>query len=156
MMREKRGGVAIGADTQQHNIKCVKSRTELILEDLLVFSSGQRNIFGLGFHPIDIADRDFAQEDRMGEVVIGIGMIGRDGALIAPEDFPTIPRHFFAPLGGGELLIQKFGRAAAGESNAKDAALGDGFGLLIEDQLRRGFGYLFGGFAEDDFVRRRR
>lgn len=97
-------------------------------------------------HAVNIRQRNGNAQQQLaaGHAVIARGIIGRDGALVAPEDVDLDPIDLTAKLGGGQQAIEFARRGAAGKRHVEAAVAGDGLPGAVDKAPRGGAGHLVG------------
>ncbi len=94
MAGEERAHVAVGPDAEQDDID-MRRGAGTANDPLLVLGGGSGEVGNLGAHAVDSSwvQLDPREEQLVGNVVIRIGIIRRDGTLVAPEQIDVAPAH---------------------------------------------------------------
>jgi hypothetical protein len=100
--RIERGGVAVGADAEQHEVEGLRERG---------VRRAQRMDLLLG-------DRDALEQRLPGQPLVRVRVLGRDEAFVAPPDMPCAP----VELEAGETLVSRPRRRPPGERDAERAS----------------------------------
>src|SRR5579862_3772246 len=85
---------------------------------------------------VGVRHRHLRQQSGAGHAVVAFGIVGRDEALVAPEQMHALPRRPLAILVRRQELEQRFRRRTAGERDAQLAGfLGDALDQPVRDTL---------------------
>ena len=132
---EEAGGVAVGAHAEQDQVEArqlagagCRVGGDGFAHGTLVGGGGRVRVTFAGEaddHAWGVAlVRERVEEGLLGHAVVAVGRGGRHAALVAPEDLPARPVEVFASCEGG---VDGTRGGAAGEGDAKEAALADGY-----------------------------
>src|ERR1700733_3227344 len=93
-MWEERGGMRLGPHAQLDQIKarypiCVKDPAHL----LRVRQRGGITILGIGRGTMDMVgwDRQLAEQELVGQVIVALSIIWRHATFVTPEDLDLVP-----------------------------------------------------------------
>src|SRR2546429_762071 len=95
------GGVPVHTHAEEHEVEArelAAPRAERGAERARVLRRGDLEILGLAADPEDLrrGDRHLAEERLVGHPVVGVRVVGWDGALVAEEDPHAAPVHALA------------------------------------------------------------